>query len=66
MNKKKKEKLHAFAHVRQTWSINPRTRVKESKKVYSRKHKHKGGMFEQGTDLLYRFMQVKAFYNVTR
>lgn len=51
--KKKKEKLHAFAHIRNSWSINPRTRVKESKKGYRRNDKHKGGAFQYEKDHLF-------------
>ncbi len=51
--KKKKEKLHVFSHIRNSWSMNPRTRVKESKKVYRRKDKHKGGAFDHEKDHLF-------------
>ena len=37
--KKKKRKKHVFEKIRKEWKINPVSRVKESKKVYSRKHK---------------------------
>lgn len=52
MKSKKKAKRHAYAHIRQTWAIHPGTRVKESKKLYSRKHKHKGADSDYGKELL--------------
>ena len=36
MGKRKKDKP-AFKRIRKTWAINPKTRVKKSKKIYSRK-----------------------------
>ena len=36
--------------VRRSWSINPRTRVKKSKKIYSRKGKNKGNGYSKGND----------------
>lgn len=42
-NKKKKRKtIGKMANSRMTWAISPVARVKPSKKVYSRKDKHKG------------------------
>lgn len=60
--KKKNEKLHAFAHIRNAWSMNPRTRVKASKKVYSRKNKYKGGAFQQEKDHLFSLPILQSYY----
>lgn len=62
--KKKKEKLHAFAHIRNSWTINPRTRVKESKKAYNRKNKHKGGAFNYEKDHLFSLPYRATDYDI--
>ena len=38
MKKKKKKKLISL-QIRKEWEINPVSRIKESKKIYSRKNK---------------------------
>ena len=38
MKKKQKKQNAAFESIRRTWDISPVTRVKASKKVYSRKN----------------------------
>lgn len=42
MAKKKKKTIGKMASSRMTWAISPITKVKQSKKVYKRKDKHKG------------------------
>ena len=39
--KKKRQTIGKKANRRSVWSINPETRIKESKKRYNRKDKHK-------------------------
>lgn len=53
--KQKKKKLHAFAHIRNSWTMNPKTRIKESKKIYNRKQKYKdkGGTFQYEREPLF-------------
>ena len=48
MSKEKKERgawLDAYMKLRKEWEINPTTQVINSKKVYTRKEKHKGANY---------------------
>lgn len=48
MSKKKKERgtwLDAYMKLRKEWEINPTTQIINSKKVYTRKEKHKGANY---------------------
>jgi hypothetical protein len=36
MKKKSKKLIPAYVTLRQVWEINPRTRIKQSKKIYNR------------------------------
>ncbi len=43
--KKTRDMLDAYKKVRKAWTRNPRTRVKESAKIYKRKGRKKADLF---------------------
>ena len=45
MTIKKMTQLEQMKRIRRTWDIDPVTRIKQSKKGYSRKQKHKEDLF---------------------
>lgn len=44
-NKVKRQTIGKLANSRMTWTIKPVTKVKTSKKVYTRKKKYKGAEY---------------------
>lgn len=43
MSKTKKNTIGKMSNTRVMWAIKPMPRIKDSKKTYTRKKKHKGG-----------------------
>jgi len=42
-----KDKFESYLKIYRTWSINPKTRIKKSKKIYNRA-KHKQEILKEG------------------